>query len=134
MARIDNIAPIGSLLKHPRAARKPARSPRVRDEGYLALIRKLPCLSCGMVPSEAAHVRQASSMHGKPVTGMGTKPDDRWTLPLCQEHHAEQHREGELSFWYRLNISPCILADELFRASPDIERMRAVVFSSSSGT
>lgn len=136
MGRISNFAPVGSLLKQPRA-RKPRSSSRgacERDEGHLALIRKLPCLKCGQDPcGVAAHVRMASAPHGKPNAGMGVKPDDQWTVPLCDEHHREQHQLGELQFWHEAGVSPVLLALQLYTASPDLERMRAVVFSSRRG-
>lgn len=41
---------------------------------------------------EFAHVRLGTD------GGTGLKPHDCWGLPLCDEHHAEQHRIGEASF------------------------------------
>jgi hypothetical protein len=50
--------------------------------------------------------------------GVGQKPDDFFTISLCREHHAEQHRIGERSFaaahW--LNLGK--LAEEFAKASP----------------
>lgn len=128
-SRIPNYAPPGSLLKRPREAKKPRpiRPIREVDEPHLALIRKLPCLSCGQYPcGEAAHVRQASAAHYK-RSSLGIRPDDKWAAPLCHAHHMEQHQEGELTFWYRLNLSPILICVALHQASPDLEKMREIV-------
>jgi hypothetical protein len=70
------------------------KKPPERSPGHLVFIRRLPCLKCGAPePSEAAHLRSGTD------AGMGMKPGDNWTLPLCHQHHAEQHRIGEETFW-----------------------------------
>ncbi|KJV37864.1 hypothetical protein VH96_14500 [Acinetobacter indicus] len=52
------------------------------DSKRLAEIRKLPCVRCGQVPSQAAHSNSAK--HGK---GRGIKADDAYTVPLCVGCH-----------------------------------------------
>lgn len=126
-----NIAPYGSLLKtpgQPRKVGKIVKATRQKDEAHLALIRQLPCLCCGK-PSEAAHVRMASAIHGK-QSGIGEKPSDMWALPLCHEHHMEQHREGENEFWARLKIDPIALCLKL-KAAGSIEKMRGLILNKS---
>ncbi len=85
------------------------RQPRQREPQYLAWLRLQGC-SCGCKsppPSDAAHLRAGSIVHDKPITGMGTKPDDRWALPLRHDHHMAQHRHGsELSWWSAHGIEP----------------------------
>src|ERR1700761_1229806 len=71
---------------------KPMRTPRKKNPRYLAFIRLMRCCICGRLDSEAAHIRSASLENGKSHTGLGQKPDDFWTLPLCRDHHSEQHR------------------------------------------
>lgn len=46
------------------------------------------------------------------------KPSDRWTISLCRDHHAEQHRIGEVTFELRHKIDLASLAEEFFRRSP----------------
>src|ERR1700750_2273237 len=87
------------------------RQPRVRDEKHLNYIRSLPCCICGDdTRTEAAHIRTASLAHGKNWTGMQEKPSDKWSLPLCNRHHREQHTMNELAFWKSYNIDPFMLA------------------------
>jgi hypothetical protein len=45
------------------------------------------------MPIECAHVRINSN------AGMGQKPDDYRVVPLCREHHQQQHTIGERTFW-----------------------------------
>lgn len=96
------------------------RRPRVKDAGFLMWIRGLPCVA-GLVHGgcsgrvQAAHFR--ASVPGRPNPGMGRKPDDRWSTPLCAGHHLyDQHRGGELGFWRRLGIDPVILCGDLYAA------------------
>lgn len=134
--QFDNRAPIGSLLKRPGTARHKrntmGRSPRMQDASHLTAIRDLPCLKCGLEGfSEAAHVRMNSAAFNKRV-GKGEKPDDRWTLPLCPSCHRidedSQHKVGEETFWHALNLNPLLICEELYKVSPTVLVMRAVVF------
>jgi hypothetical protein len=81
---------------------------RQTDPAYLDMIRTLPCVICGRgAPNHAAHVRYGSEEHGKPLTGMGIRPDDKWTLPLCHKHHITgQHLSGERLWWAEQSIDP----------------------------
>lgn len=72
------------------------------------------------------------SAPGKPVTGIGIKPDDKYTLPLCSDCHTRQphaqHNVGEVKFWADLGLDPLVICERLYTASPDISRMRDVIF------
>ena len=86
------------------------REPRQRDAKHLDYIRSLPCCICGGIDTEAAHIRTSSLAHGKTHTGMGEKPSDKWTVPLCNRHHSEQHSMWEMDFWKKYDIDPFMLA------------------------
>lgn len=86
------------------------KEPRVRDNKRLAWLRTQPCVICGAINTEAAHIRVGSINHEKRPTGMSEKPSDKWTLPLCNEHHREQHSMAELAFWKQYGIDPFMLA------------------------
>lgn len=63
---------------------------------HLEYIRTLPCVICDAPPpSEACHLRMGLG------GGMGIKPDDRLTIPMCHRHHDEQTlcKSGEVGFW-----------------------------------
>lgn len=63
---------------------------------------------------------------------MSAKPDDRWALPLCRYHHERSHSEGQLSFWYHLNISPVQLCVELYAQRASLDAMRKVILEARS--
>lgn len=86
------------------------RVPPKPDKKRLQRIREMPCLFCG-APSVAAHFRAG-------VTGMGRKPDDAFTAPLCPRHHEEQHlyKRGELKWWLRKLIARPDLLIQFIRA------------------
>lgn len=98
------------------------KSPRLRDERYLAFVRKQPCCVCkAPAPSDAAHIRMASTVYGKRATGMAEKPDDRWCVPLCPPIigfkigcHKLQHSGSEQSFWRAVGINPFEIAIRLY--------------------
>ena len=88
-----------------------AKRPRQHDEKYLAFIRQQPCCLCGDISDvQAAHLRIGSINDGKRETGMGEKSSDKWALPLCRQHHAQQHRMNEREFWASYGINPFALA------------------------
>jgi hypothetical protein len=89
------------------------REPRQRDNRHLDFIRSQPCCICGGINTEAAHIRTASPAHGKRYTGMAEKPSDKWTVPLCNKHHTEQHSMNEMKFWAMHGIDPFMLAIRL---------------------
>lgn len=130
--RIVHNSKPGSLLKRAGAADQP-QQPRQPsgDADYLRLVRCCPCLSCGMEPSEAAHVRFASAAFGK-ASGLQKKPEDKWALPLCAGCHRlnrdAQHNGGEREFWDRLGIEALPTCVALYAQRGDLVAARAVIF------
>lgn len=95
---------------------------RVRDNGYLAFLRRQPC-SVGHIYGftrcsghiDAAHIR-THKPGGRP-TGMQRKPDDCRATSLCRRHHTEQHDAGnELRWWQGYGLDPFETAERLFAA------------------
>jgi hypothetical protein len=112
----------------PKGRKQKRRLNRVRDEKHLAFIRRLPCICCADDTSvEAAHIRATSRDHGKVNPGIGRKPDDRWTLPLCGKHHRQQHADRELAFWAKFNIDPFALATALWIHTGDEEKAQEII-------
>ncbi|HEX7881685.1 MAG TPA: hypothetical protein VF499_02990 [Afipia sp.] len=130
--RISPVSPPGALLKRvdvqPRLRR--FEQGEGREPSYLAMVRQLPCLKCGMEPSEAAHVRFASAAFGK-ASGLGKKPDDRHSVPLCAGCHRldrdAQHTRNEREFWDSIGINPLLIAERLYAQRGDLAAMCAVV-------
>lgn len=92
--------------------------PQIRCPGHLAWVRGHACSVGGASGQgcggrmEAAHVRSGTD------GGMGVKPSDTYTIPLCSDHHAEQHRIGESAFERRRGIDMKAIAEGLARTSP----------------
>lgn len=108
--------------------RSRAKRPRQEMREHLKFIRSLPCLVCGTRKDvQAAHIRAAHAGYGKRSTGAGEKPSDCWVLPVCAEHHAEQHLLPELTFWSNRKIDPFAVALALFAASGDDERAELII-------
>lgn len=130
--RITAVVPPGSLLKrsHPIQPRSGVKAAAGRDVSYLAMVRQLPCLKCGMEPSEAAHVRFASAAFGK-ASGLGRKPPDSAAVPLCACCHRldrnSQHNRNERMFWAEVGLNPLLVAERLYAQRGDLVAMRAVV-------
>lgn len=100
----------------------------MKSETHLAFVRQLPCLICAdWVSTEAAHVRFGDPRAAKPITGIGIKPDDAFVLPLCNEHHREQHSMGERNFWKACGIDPVFICLALWRVSGDYEAGAQIV-------
>lgn len=117
-----------STRRRERAAR-PRKFPLIdranedRRPAHLAWIRTQPCSVPGCrEPSEAAHVRMVDT-----GGGMGLKPDDKWTIPLCGPfgHHAEQHQIGHRAFDAKYFIDSHALAQRLAAESPYLTKENA---------
>lgn len=90
--------------------------PQVRLPAHLKWIRGHECAIAGKHDCEgrieAAHVR------GGTDGGLGVKPSDWWTIPLCSAAHAEQHRTGEAAFQMRYKLNMKATARGLWLRSP----------------
>ena len=130
--RLSPPANPGELLKRftERTERQALRQATDSNPAYLALIRQLPCLKCGLEPAgEASHVRYNSGAHGK-HNGMGKRPADRWTVPLCGACHRTDndalHQIGEQLFWHLLGIDPLLICERFYAKRGDFGAMRAI--------
>lgn len=103
-ARIPRNVPVAKRLPDPK-----------RNATHLSFVRGLPCCVCAKAPrSEAAHIRAGTD------GGMGTKPSDRFTVPMCPDCHRRQHQVGELAFWAGHGVDPTGLAEHLWTHSGDL--------------
>jgi len=84
-----------------------------RSKTHLAWVRTLPCVRCGRFPCDAAHVRIGTD------GGMGLKPSDQYTVPLCRTCHRHQHQIGERRFWGDLGVSGRDVSLLLYQHSRD---------------
>jgi RNase P subunit RPR2 len=91
------------MKRSPIKRSNPARKRKRLVEAFgsrerVEVIRRTPCVVCGVVPSENAHVRSRGAG--------GTWRD---VVPLCKDHHREQHA-GAVTFQARHQINLSDLA------------------------
>lgn len=104
------------------------RRPRVEDAGHLKFVRQLSCVICGdNTTVEAAHVSMADARADKRYVGGNEKADDCWTLPLCGQHHREQHHVGERRFWEFGTLDPVFICMAIKRVAPDVEAAERIL-------
>lgn len=82
---------------------EPVRKPDAwfRSKDHRDWINKQPCMACGRIPVEAAHIRKGTDGCS------GEKPSDFYVVPLCDSNaavgylgcHDRQHGAGEITFW-----------------------------------
>ena len=107
--------------------RKPQRSGILREvrrewPRHRAFLRRHQCCvpGCTFLPIEVAHVRSAGN------SGVGLRPGDWSAVPLCHDHHREQHQIGLPAFEARYGIDLAALAVEFARRSPDARMKEAL--------
>lgn len=81
-----------------------------RSPKHLEFVRSLPCCVCLNPESVAAHIRIGTD------GGMGLKPSDFYTVPLCHACHTKQHNKGERTFWGDIQQA-LNLAGDLFKCN-----------------
>lgn len=107
------------------------KQPRQHSKKHLKFIRGLPCVVCGdNTSTEAAHIRFSCAEAGKRHVGMGEKPDDRWTVPLCGECHRKQHRMNEWEYWQSVNRDPILISLALWGVSGNHELGEQIALAS----
>lgn len=104
--------------------RKPERmgvraSAQLRSPSHLRWVRGHFCAIAGKNGHicegriEAAHVRTGTD------GGMGVKPSDNWSIPLCSAAHIPiQHQVGEAEFERRYGLNMKQIAQALWAKSP----------------
>ena len=97
-------------------------SPRTDFPRHRAWVRKHVCAvtGCQNDSIECAHVRaglpRAVPSWARP--GTSKKSHDAFTLPLCSEHHKQQHWVGEPNFQIVHKVNMLNVALDLARHSP----------------
>ena len=101
---------------------------RQHNEKHLKFIRQLPCVVCGdNTTTEAAHIRHHDERAAKRHVGLGEKPDDAWTVPLCGACHRRQHTMNEREFWRGVKVDATFVSLALWNASGDMERGEIII-------
>lgn len=104
------------------------RMPRIENEKHRRFIAGLGCILCGREDTQAAHISYADLSVAKPYTAMNSKADDCFIVPLCVEHHAQQHAHGnERDWWGMSGLDPVKIALRLYSVSGDPMRAQEVM-------
>lgn len=104
-----------------RRKRNTRRAYKVREyPSHRQWIRGFPCIVPGCVVEEEDPDTYIEAAHCRRDTDGGTalKPHDKWCFPACKRHHAEQHREGDLTFEDRYKVDCRATASDLAARSP----------------
>jgi len=93
------------------------RPPEKHAPGFLAYVRQRPCILAHTGDCQgkvrACHWDEAGDK------GVGTKVADRWCLPMCDGHHAEQtDRLGWPDFQAKYRFVARAFCEQLWRAWP----------------
>ena len=106
-----------------RPSRNSGRAAVSREcSGHLVFVRSHCCSACGAEPGDEANPIEAAHIRNGTDGGTGIKPSDKFTVSLCTDCHATQHRVGEPTFWARAKVDPLQLAAEFARRSRPWQR------------
>lgn len=97
------------------------------SDDHLALIRKLPCVTCLKVPGGEAHHLKCTGERG-----MSVRSTDRWALPHCHTCHMEIENLGakrEVAYYASMSIDPLALAEALWKSSRDLGQMARIIIA-----
>jgi hypothetical protein len=89
------------------------------SEPHCNAIRSLSCCVCGTLKQT-----------GQQDRGGARRSADQWGLPLCWHCHDVIERLGsrnEIAWFRSLGIDALVLADRLWRASPNVDAMQRIV-------
>lgn len=90
------------------------------DAKHLKFVRSLCCCVClRMDTVQACHIRKGLPNHLK--GGIGLKPPDCVTIPMCHEHHSLNHLKGDITFWGDMDL-PINLAANLYNMTGNREK------------
>ena len=84
----------------------------IKSRKHLKFVSEKTCVICSRPDVQSAHIRYAGA-------GIGMKPCDSFVVPLCIDHHTEQHSMNERMFWHLYKKDPIVYAFFYSLQSPD---------------
>lgn len=95
---------------------------RIENTSHERFIRELACVVCGDATTvQCAHISYADPRFGKYGRGKSQREESCWTIPLCEQHHRQQHSMAERDFWKSYGIDPVRVAAALYIRTQDHE-------------
>jgi len=99
------------------------------DDKHLSAIRQCVCAVCNKIGGNDPHHLKA----GTGERGAGMRSTDKWVVPLCRQHHSELEALSSRSepAWFRERgvPAPLDLAEDLWRASPNVAAMMGIILA-----
>lgn len=92
-------------------------APRLAEKSAPQFLQWLRGREC-FVAADCDGKIEAAHTYGAGDKGIGTKSSDRYAIPLCSAHHAEQHRIGWKSFEDAYLFRAPFIAEGYFKGWP----------------
>lgn len=89
------------------------KTERLRSPRHLAWVRTLPCSVPGC-RGDMVQTHMVQAHHVRKGAGVGLKPSDRYSAPICIDHHAEGHTSGWRTFEVRHGLDLSAIAARLW--------------------
>jgi len=86
----------------------------IKSEKHRRFVASYSCIICKSPNVQCAHIRSIPN-YGN--VGMSVR-NDAFCLPLCIEHHKEQHIIGENKFYFQYCINPIYISEMICKDSP----------------
>lgn len=107
------------IIKKRKAAKMGVREEtKVRSPAHLKHVRSFVCCAFGRSGHECGGRMECHHVHENTDGGIGTKPSDEFTVPLCATHHRLLHDHGETAFQAKYGVDLLAIAARLWRTSP----------------
>lgn len=107
------------ILKKRKAAKMGVREEtKVRSHRHLTHVRSFVCCAFGRSGHECDGRMEAHHVREETDGGVGMKPSDEFTVPLCSVAHMELHSKGEATFQAKYGVDLLAIAARLWRTSP----------------
>ena len=92
-----------------------AKANIIHSVKHQKFVASFPCVVCGNdTQVQACHIRSIPKVGN---VGKGIR-DCRFLIPMCFQHHTEQHLIGELEFFEKYNINPILISMKIASISP----------------
>ena len=98
----------------------------IKSEKHRRFVASKNCIICLNPYTQCCHIRTIPN-YGN--VGMSVR-NDAFCIPMCVEHHKEQHLLGEYKFYFKYNINPVYVSEQLCKISPckKIQNLKANFF------
>jgi hypothetical protein len=86
----------------------------IKSEKHRRFVASKSCVICLNPYTQCCHIRSIPN-YGN--VGMSVR-NDAFCIPMCVEHHLEQHKIGEYIFYSKYYINPVYVSEQLCKISP----------------